>query len=58
MAKSSNGEVHMKRVSAIIVLASLMFSAMGCVVHTRPEYVRRHHHHHPEHREVVVVHEY
>jgi len=51
----------MNRVSAIIVLASAMFSAMGCVVHTRPEHAHHHEHqehreHHQEHHEVVVVH--
>ena len=47
----------MKRVSALILLASVVFSAVGCVVHTRPEHAH-YHHHHPEHREVVIVHHY
>lgn len=46
----------MKRLSALIILASVVFSAVGCVVRTRPEHA--HYHHHPEHREVVVVHHY
>jgi len=46
----------MNRVSAIVILASVMFSAIGCVVRTRPEHAHRHYHH--EHREVVVVHHY
>jgi len=46
----------MNRLSTIVVLASVMFSAIGCVVRTRPEHAHRHRHH--EHREVVVVHHY
>jgi len=46
----------MNRLSTIVVLASVTFSAIGCVVRTRPEHAHRHRHH--EHREVVVVHHY
>lgn len=48
----------MKRISAIFLCASIALSALGCVVHTRPEYARHHHHRPPPHREVVVVHHY
>lgn len=44
----------MKRVRALIVLASVVFSTTSCIVHTYPEHARHHHHH--EHREVIVVH--
>jgi hypothetical protein len=46
----------MNRVRVFIVLASLWFSATGCVVHTHPEYAHYHHHRHSEHREVIIVH--
>ena len=54
----------MSRVNALIVLTSIAFSALGCVVHTHPEHAHyRHSHPHPHppphhevHREVIVVH--
>jgi len=51
----------MKRITSLVLLASIAWSAIGCVVHTHPEHAHYRHrpvHREPVHREVIVVHRY